>query len=51
MNIPSFFKFLNKKIEKYNKIATNPFSSNSSFVVIWVEDTSSINDDKNNKTI
>ena len=39
MNIPTFFRFLNKKIEKYNKMATNPFTMPQPIVLIWVEET------------
>ena len=42
MNIPTFFRFLNKKIEKYNKIATNPFTVPQPIVLIWVEDNNTI---------
>ena len=37
MNIPNFFKFLNKKIEKYDKMATNPFLEPQPIVIIWIE--------------
>ena len=40
MNIPAFFKFLNRKIEKYNKMATNPFLEPQPFVIIWVDESS-----------
>ena len=45
MNIPAFFKILNKKIEKYDKIASNPFLKPQSIVLIWVEN---IEPQKNN---
>ena len=38
MKISTFFKILNKKIEKYNRIATNPFTSAQPIILIWVED-------------
>jgi hypothetical protein len=38
MKVSSFFKILNKKIEKYNKMATNPFTIPQPIVLIWVED-------------
>ena len=41
MNIPTFFRFLNMKIKKYNKMATNPFTEPHPLVIIWVEDTES----------
>lgn len=37
-NLSSFFKILNKKINKYDKLATNPFTHPKRIVVIWVED-------------
>ena len=37
MKVSSFFKILNKKIEKYDKIASNPFLKPQSIVLIWVE--------------
>ena len=41
MNIPAFFRFLNRKIEKYDKTAVNPFLDSGSFIIIWVEDSGS----------
>jgi hypothetical protein len=38
MKISSFFKILNRKIEKYNKMATNPFTQPQPIILIWVED-------------
>lgn len=38
MNIPIFFKFLNKKIEQYDKIASNPFTIPRQITLIWIED-------------
>lgn len=38
MKVSTFFKILNKKIEKYDKIATNPFTQPQPIVLIWVED-------------
>lgn len=38
MNIPSFFRFLNRKIEKYDKMASNPFEIPQKIVLIWIED-------------
>ena len=40
MNISNFFKILNYKIEKYNQMAQNPFTSNHPIILIWVEDES-----------
>ena len=38
MKISSFFKILNKKIEKYDKMATNPFTIPQAIVLVWVEE-------------
>ena len=38
MNIPTFFRYLNIKIEKYHKMATNPFLENHPLIIIWVEE-------------
>ena len=38
MKIPTFFRFLNKKIEQYDKAATNPFTLPQSITIIWVDD-------------
>ena len=38
MKDSSFFKILNKKIEKYNKMAVNPFTVPQPIVLIWIED-------------
>lgn len=38
MKISSFFKILNKKIEQYDKIASNPFTIPQPIVLVWVED-------------
>lgn len=43
MKIPTFFRFLNKKIEKYDRLATNPFTTPQSIVLIWVEDSKTSN--------
>lgn len=44
MKLYTFFKILNKKIEKYNKMATNPFLKPQPIVLVWVED---CNENKN----
>ena len=44
MKAISFFKFLNRKIEKYNQLATNPFREPHPFVLIWVEEFNSEKD-------
>ena len=38
MNISKFFKILNRKIEKYDKMATNPFVNPQPIILVWVED-------------
>ena len=38
MNISSFFKTLNYKIEQYNKVAQNPFINRQNTIYIWVEE-------------
>lgn len=47
MKASTFFKILNKKIEKYDKMATNPFTVPQPIVFIWVEEDS--NDDTSKK--
>ena len=42
MKISTFFKILNRKIEKYDKMATNPFTAPQPIVLIWVEDSNTI---------
>lgn len=37
MKFAKFFKILNKKIEQYDKIASNPFLKPQPIVLIWVE--------------
>ena len=37
MKVSTFFKILNKKIEKYDKLATNPFTTPQPIVIVWVE--------------
>ena len=38
MKVATFFKTLNKKIEKYDKLATNPFIIPQEITLIWVEE-------------
>ena len=38
MKLASFFKTLNKKIEKYERMTKNPFNISRSIFIIWVED-------------
>lgn len=46
MKISTFFKILNRKIEKYDKMATNPFTAPQPIVLIWVEDANEIGTNK-----
>ena len=38
MKLNSFFKILNRKINKYDKAATNPFLDGKRVIVVWIED-------------
>ncbi len=38
MKASTFFKILNRKIEKYDKMASNPFMEPHPIILIWVED-------------
>ncbi|MCQ2754285.1 MAG: hypothetical protein MJ231_04460 [bacterium] len=38
MQISTFFKILNRKIEKYDKLTSNPFEVPQSITLVWVED-------------
>ena len=38
MKVHTFFKILNKKIEKYDKLASNPFTISRPIIIVWVED-------------
>ena len=38
MKVSTFFKILNKKIEKYEKLTNNPFEKPKQFILIWVEE-------------
>ena len=38
MKVVKFFKILNKKIEKYDKMASNPFTMPQPIILIWVEE-------------
>ena len=38
MKLSPFFKLLNRKINKYDKAATNPFAQPYNVIMIWVED-------------
>ncbi len=49
MNINSFFKVLNKKINNYDKIAINPFIDKNKMVIVWIEECNydNLSNDKN----
>ncbi len=36
--VSTFFKILNKKIEMYDKLSTNPFTNPQPVTFIWVEE-------------
>lgn len=38
MQVSSFFKILNRKIEKYDRLTQNPFTIPQSITIVWVED-------------
>jgi hypothetical protein len=38
MKVSTFFKILNKKIEKYERMTTNPFTIPQPIVLIWLEE-------------
>ncbi len=38
MKLNSFFKILNRKINKYDRVATNPFTDPRRMIIVWVED-------------
>ena len=38
MKINSFFKILNRKINMYDKLATNPFTDTRRMIIVWVEE-------------
>lgn len=46
MKVNTFFKILNKKIEKYEKMTANPFSIPQPIVLVWVEDENADNKEK-----
>lgn len=47
MKVSNFFKILNNKIEKYNKIAVNPFTNPQPIVLVWVEEEKAEQNKKN----
>ena len=38
MKVSTFFKILNRKIERYDKISSNPFLRPQPVILVWVED-------------
>ena len=46
MKATTFFKILNRKIEKYDKIASNPFITPKPIILIWVEEDYDADNDK-----
>ncbi len=46
MKIPTFFRFLNKKIEKYDRLATNPFITPKPVTLIWVSEEDNPKDER-----
>ena len=38
MKLSPFFKLLKRKIDMYDKAATNPFTNPQKIVIVWVED-------------
>ena len=46
MKATTFFKILNRKIEKYDKIASNPFITPKPIILIWVEEDCDVDNDK-----
>lgn len=38
MKVSSFFKILNRKINKYDKLASNPFLNHDKVIIIWVDE-------------
>lgn len=38
MKLNSFFKTLNRKINMYDRIATNPFTDSKRMIIVWVEE-------------
>ena len=38
MKVYQFFKILNRKINKYDKLTSNPFTISQPITLIWIED-------------
>ena len=49
MIVSTFFKILNKKIEKYDKMSSNIFMRPSPIVLIWVEESDEVFFNKDEK--
>ena len=45
MKVYQFFKILNRKINKYDKLTSNPFTIPQPITLIWVEDNEKENKD------
>lgn len=45
MKMYQFFKILNRKINKYDKLTSNPFTIPQPITLIWVEDNEKENKD------
>ena len=48
MKVSTFFKILNKKIERYDKMASNPFTNPQPVLIVWVEDVTEKNKPEEN---
>ena len=46
MKINSFFKILNRKINRYDKLATNPFTDTKRMIIVWVEESDETDSEK-----
>ena len=42
MRINSFFKILSRKVNKYDKITSNPFCKDRKMIIIWIEESDKI---------
>ena len=48
MKLASFFKLVNRKINKYDKAASNPFESTPlTITLVWVEEDEKLKDKQN----
>lgn len=48
MKFVKFLNLLNKKIDKYNSVVSNPFDMARNITIVWVEDVQPINLKKKN---